>query len=78
MVEFICMFAFMPGVLSGGSSSPSLTNLLTYATELWTWFITSMTSLVSFIFSNAFMFIGFLIFICGSVVAMFMRIFHSV
>lgn len=72
------MLSFLTFALSGGGSSPSLTNLLSYATELFTWFITSMTSLISFIFSNAFMFIGFLIFICGSVVAMFMRIFHSV
>lgn len=64
--------------LSAGSTSPSLANLLSYATELLQWFITSMTTLIGFIFSNAFMFIGFLIFICGSVVAMFMRIFHSV
>lgn len=63
--------------LSAGSTSPSLTNLLGYATELLQWFITSMTTLIGFIFSNAFMFIGFLIFICGSVVGMFMRIFHS-
>lgn len=70
------MLNFLTFALSGGTS-PSLTNLLTYATELLTWFITSMTSLIGFIFSNAFMFIGFLIFICGSVVGMFMRIFHS-
>ena len=71
------MLSFLTFALASGGNSPSLTNLLTYATELFTWFITSMTTLLGFIFSNAFMFIGFLIFICGSVVGMFMRIFHS-
>lgn len=62
---------------SGGGSTESLTSLLSMATELFTWFISSMTSLVSFIFAHPLVLFGFLIFICGSVVAMFMRIFHS-
>lgn len=78
MCKFMNLVPYLPVVLSGGGTSPSLTNLLGYATELWTWFLSSMGTLITFIFSNAFMFIGFLIFICGSVVAMFMRIFHSV
>lgn len=77
MVEFICMFAFMPGVLSGGSSSSSLAGILSSATEMLTWFITSMGSLLTFIFANPVILCMFLIVMCGSVVGMLMRIWHS-
>lgn len=62
--------------LSGGSSS-SLSGILGSASEMLTWFIASMGSLLTFIFANPVILCMFLIVMCGSVVGMLMRIWHS-
>lgn len=59
------------------STASSLTGLLADATEMFTWFITSMTSLVTFIIGNPIVMAGFLILLSGAVVGMFMRIWKS-
>lgn len=68
---------FLPFSLSGGGSSSSLSSILSSATEMLTWFITSMGSLLTFVFDNPVILCMFLIVMCGSVVGMLMRIWHS-
>ncbi len=67
----------MIALLSGGSSPAGITQILQHATELFTWFLTSMGSLVNFIFTNPAILFWFLVAIVGAVVGMFMRIWHS-
>lgn len=62
---------------SGGSTAGSLTNILSSATELLTWFITSMGNILNFITSNPVCLMMFLILIVGSAVGMLFRIWHS-
>lgn len=51
--------------------------LLDLAGQLFTWLITQMTALVSFITDNPIILIGMIIGLAGLVVGMFMRIWHS-
>lgn len=72
----------MTGILSAlASTTPanngSLENILQAATQLLTWFITSMGSVLTFIVGNPVVLMMFLILMVGSVVAMLMRIWHS-
>lgn len=69
----------MMSILANGSgtSSSSLSGILEAATTMFTWFITSMGNLITFITSNPIVLIMFLILLCGSVVGMFMRIWKS-
>lgn len=74
------MTALISSALGGmlmSSTASSLTGLLADATEMFTWFITSMTSLVTFIIGNPIVMAGFLILLSGAVVGMFMRIWKS-
>jgi len=64
-------------LLSSGGSSSSLSGILSSATEMLTWFITSMGSMLTFIFANPVLLCMFLIVLCGSVVGLLMRIWHS-
>lgn len=59
-------------------SSSSVSQLLSLATEMFTWFITQMGSLVTFITTNPIILVMFLILLCGSVIGMFARVWHSV
>lgn len=54
-----------------------MTALLSSATELLTWFITSMGSLITFILGQPAILMMFLILLVGSVVGMLFRIWHS-
>ena len=56
----------------------SITQVLSHATEMFTWFITQMSSLVTFISNNPIILAMFLILLCGAVVGMFSRIWRSV
>lgn len=69
------MFALLSG--SSGTSPASITNILELATEMFTWFLASMGSLVNFIFGNPAILFWFLVAIVGSVLGMFFRIWHS-
>lgn len=64
------------GVLLTADAS-SITGLLQMATEMFTWFITSMGTLVTFIIDHPIVIVGFLILLVGAVVGMFMRIWKS-
>lgn len=65
-----------------GSASPApdngtLSGLLESATDVLTWFITSMGSLLEFILDNPAILMMFLILLAGAVVAMLFRVWHS-
>lgn len=62
-------------LLSAGGSS--LTNILEMGTELWTWLISQMTSVITFISANPLILVFFVMSICGFVVGILMRIWHS-
>lgn len=64
-------------LLTGSSSSGSLADLLSAATTLLEWFITSMGKVLNFIVTNPVCLMMFLILLVGSSVAMLFRIWHS-
>lgn len=65
--------------LSGGSGATNtLGNLTTMATELLTWVITSMGSILTFIRQNPEIMVWFIVAIVGFVVGFLMRIWRSV
>lgn len=66
--------ALLPVILS---SSGSFTNILADATEVFTWFISSMGSLITFILANPLILMMFMILLTGSVIAMFLRLWKS-
>lgn len=61
---------------SGGSGD--LSNILSGATSLMTWSITSMGSIVGFIVDHPVVLLPFLLVIVGFAVGLFMRIWRSV
>lgn len=69
----------MPGLLlsAGSGDSGSLASILAAATQMLTWFITSMGSILTFIIDNPVCLMLFLILIVGSAVGMLFRIWHS-
>ena len=54
-----------------------MTALLSSATEMLTWFITSMGSLLTFILGQPAILMMFMILLVGSVVGMLFRVWHS-
>lgn len=66
--------SLLPVILT---SSGSFTNILSDATEVFTWFITSMGSLITFILANPLILMMFMILLTGSVIAMFLRLWKS-
>ena len=75
MATFLTMY--FPAFLSGAAEVGDLTDLLGAATEMFTWFITSMGSLVTFIVGHPIILVMFLVLLSGAVVGMFMRIWKS-
>lgn len=71
------MYPFFASATGDPPAPGSLTALLKAATELLTWFITSMGSLITFILNQPAILMMFLILLVGSVVAMLFRIWHS-
>ncbi len=65
-------------LLSGASGNTSMSSILTLATELLTWVITSMTSLLTFITGNGVILVFFIMTIVGFAIGVLMRIWHSV
>lgn len=59
------------------SEAGTISGLLKMATELLTWLITSMGSVITFITSNPIILIMLLVSLCGLVVGMLFRIWHS-
>ena len=70
------MFPILFPVL-GTSTTSSLTDILSDATLMFQWFVTSMGSLITFITSNPIILVSFLILLSGAVIGMFMRIWKS-
>ncbi len=70
------MFGIMAA--STGGSSESITAVLGMATEVLTWLITSMGSVVSFMFAHPLILSMFLLMLCGAALGFLFRIFHSV
>ncbi len=62
---------------SGSEGNDTLAGLLSSASDVLTWFITSMGELLSFILENPAILMMFLILIAGSAVAMLFRVWHS-
>ena len=60
-----------------GAEVTPLGSILEGATELLTWFISSMGKLLTFILGQPAILMMFLILLVGSVVAMLFRIWHS-
>lgn len=56
----------------------TVTGILSMATELLTWLITSMTSIITFITANPIIFLMCVIMLVGLAVGMLFRIWHSV
>lgn len=73
----ILLYTLLP-VIVGTTSTNTMSGILSQATEVLTWFITSMTSLLSFITDNPVVLVMFMVFLVGAVVAMLMRIWKSV
>lgn len=61
-----------------GTTTSGMTSILTQATEVLTWFITSMGSLLTFITEHPVILVLFMVFLVGSAVGMLMRIWKSV
>ena len=59
------------------SNAGSFTSILSDATEVFTWFITSMGSLITFILANPLILMMFMILLSGAVIAMFLRLWKS-
>lgn len=58
-----------------GGTALTMADLLTQATALFNWiFTTSMPTIITTITSNALLFVGFMITLCGLVVGMFKRL----
>lgn len=62
---------------ASGAETTDLGKILASATELLTWFITSMGKVLTFILNNPAILMMFLILLVGSVVAMLFRVWHS-
>lgn len=74
------MTMFLPNLtlaLSSTSGNMSLSGILSAATEFVTWVITTMTSYLSFVTSNAVILVYFIIAIAGAGIGFLMRIWHS-
>ena len=65
----------------GSSSTPAdngtLAGLLQSATQVLTWFITSMGSILNFVLDNPAVLMLFLILLVGAAVGMLFRVWHS-
>lgn len=65
------------GIMASADTT-SVSGLLSMATELLTWLITSMTSLITFITSHPIILLMMIITLVGLVVGYLFRIWHSV
>lgn len=69
---------FGPVASGGGGSAGTLTQLLSLGTELFTWLITQMGALLTFMFANPLVLVPLVIMIAGLVVGMLGRIWGSI
>ena len=64
-------------LLTAAAEASTITGLLTMATEVVGWFITTMGSYLAFITENPIILMLFLILLAGSGIAFLFRIWHS-
>lgn len=72
-----CLLASMLYPVLATSTPGSFSDILANATEVFTWFITSMGSLVTFVLAHPIVLMMFMILLSGSVIGMFMRLWKS-
>lgn len=60
------------------TTTTTMSSILETATEVLTWMITSMTSLMTFITNNPVILVMFMVFLVGAAIGMLMRIWKSV
>lgn len=68
----------MTGILASGSTAPNLSGFLGGITELLTWTLSSITSIVNWILGNPLAFVYLGMFIVGFAAAFLFRILRSV
>lgn len=68
------LYALFPILTTGGDT---FADILSNATSVFTWFISSMGSLVTFILAHPLVLMMFMILLSGSVIGMFMRLWKS-
>lgn len=71
------ILATMLAPMIATSNTSSFTSILTNATEVLTWFITSMGSIVTFILANPLVLMMFMVLLSGAAIGMFMRLWKS-
>lgn len=64
--------------MEGDATTSTMAALLQSATEVLTWLITGMGSIVTFVVDNPLILMMFMVFLAGTAVAFFLRLFHSV
>lgn len=74
----ILLATLLPVIVGTTGGSNTMSGILSQATEVLTWFITSMGSVLTFITENPVVLVMFMVFLVGAVVAMLMRIWKSV
>lgn len=67
----------MTGVMLSGDTTGSISSILELATELFSWLLTNMGLLVTWILEHPLILIGFVLMLCGAVVGFAMRIWRS-
>ena len=65
-------------IADSSTGGESITAVLGMATEVLTWLITSMGSVVSFMFAHPLILSMFLLMLCGAALGFLFRIFHRV
>lgn len=58
----------------GGSTAPTMTSYLGQVADVFTWILARITELITFILGNPFLAVGLVLFMCGAVIAFFIRI----
>lgn len=77
MMHVLTMFN-TPMAASGGSDASTISGILKMATEVVTWLVTAMTSILKFVTDNPIILLMAIIMLAGLVVGMLFRIWHSV
>ena len=54
--------------------APTMTSYLAQVAEVFTWILSKITDLITFILGNPFLAVGLVLFMCGAVVSFFIRI----
>ncbi len=61
----------------GGETAVTMTSYLEQVTQVFTWLLTNITSLITFILGNPFLAVSLVLFMCGAVISFYARIKNS-